>query len=75
MSKIFVEVDQELIDLITDALKDSNAYRIERGEKPSGQAVQDWINQAERKLDTETRRQFFAEKPIRYEPDGDVLWK
>jgi hypothetical protein len=70
-----MEVDQELIDAITDALNDSNAYRIERGEKPSGQAVQDWINQAEHKLDTETRRQFFAPSAIRYEADGDCLWK
>lgn len=75
MSKVFVEVDKDLIDAITDALNDSNAYRIERGEKPAGHAVQEWIDRAERQLDTaETSRQFFAEK-IRYEPDGDCLWK
>ena len=72
---ILMAVNQELLDAITEALRDSSAYRIERGEKPDGAVVQEFVDRAERQLQTvEVNRNFFVEKKVNYEENGDVLW-
>ncbi len=69
---ILMAVNQELVDAMAEVLKDSQAYRIEGGQKPGGSTVQEWIDRAERQLaKVEKNHQFFAPSAIRYKDDGD----
>ncbi len=72
---ILMAVDRDLVDALLDVLNDSDAHRVEQGDKPIGDVVREWANRADVELENAQKRQFFAEKPIRYEENGDCLYK
>lgn len=61
MTPVRVAVTQALVDAIRASTDDPT--------------VREWLDGAQAELDKARRREFFVEKKVNYEPDGDVLWK
>lgn len=60
MTPVLVAVTQAVVDAIKASATDP--------------VVREWVAGAQAELDKARRKEFFAEKPIRYEEDGDVLF-
>ncbi len=63
MTPVLVVVTQDIVD----AIKASVSLR----DQP---VIREWLDGAQRELENARRREFFVEKKVHYEEDGDCLW-